>query len=365
MDHIQTALEQDARTVKERIPMVKEKAQQVAGALKSFIADHDYSQRRIAEMLGVSSAQINQFLSGKYQGDTVALAAKVVNLINSITRKDKRVKNKPYIETSVARKIGTLITQTESFSDDEGKIGLIIGDGGCGKSKCMQAYADANRNTLYIQLDDAMTSTLMFAATARDLGLDSSGSLAAVTRRLIEHLQNRHIIVMLDEASHLTIRHLNQLRQIIVIKSRCPLILAGNSDLLKTVMQPSARRGCESLDQFRSRLMQILNLDKLASDKAGGLYTAEDIRKLYEFGGLKLSGDAVSTLQRIARTRQSGRLRTCSHIIAALLTTSHRTITADLIVSAIAQLDLPVGVWLPVDHVAAEPDENTAQVMAG
>lgn len=342
--------------------MAKSKAAQVAGKLKGFMADHNYSQAKIAKMIGVSTAVVSQFLGGKYKGDLDTVINKTVHLMESVVRKETRTRNTPFIETTVARKIGTLITQTEAAGDDEGKIGLIIGDGGHGKSHCMRAYAAANKNTVYVELDDAMTPTLMFAEIAKSLGLDSFGSLAAVTRRLIDNLANRHIIVMLDEASGLRVKQLNQLRQIIVVKSRCPLILAGNSDLLKTVMQQASHRGYESLDQFRSRLMQILNLDKLASDKDGGLYTPDDIRKLYEFGGVRLVGSGVKTLQKIARAPKSGRLRTCSHIVAMLHTSKvvyeSRRIDAEMIVDAIEELDLPISVYLPIGGCVVEETET-------
>ena len=372
-DGIQKGLEQDARLVSERIPMdlTRKKAKQVAETLQEFMAERKLTQAKVAAMLDIGKAKLSQILTNHYTAKKglEEFVNKATNLINSMTRRERRVRNKPYIETTVAKKIGTLITQTEAFSDDEGKIGLVIGDGGHGKSHCMRQYAEANKNTIYVELDDAMTSTLMFAEIAMKLGIDSSGSLASVTRRLIEGLQNRLIIVMLDEASGLSVKQLNQLRQIIVVKARCPLILAGNRHLLKTVMQPTARRGFESLDQFTSRLMCILDLDRLASRKDGGLYTVEDIRKLYEYGGIRLTADAISTLRNICRTEWSGRLRTCSHIIAALhistVTEEADEIDADLIVAAIKQLDLPVRARLPIytkDAVDEQEDEAKAKV---
>jgi len=363
---IQAGLEQDARLVRERIPMdlTAKKAKQVADSLREFMAERDLTQVRVAKMLDIGKTKLSQILAGQYKSKPALedFANKAVNLINSVTRRESRVRNKPYIETTVAKRIGTLITQTEAFSDDEGKIGLIVGDGGHGKSHCMRQYAEANKNTIYVELDDAMTSTLMFAEIAKELGIDSSGTLASVTRRLIENLQNRLIIVMLDEASSLGVKQLNQLRQIIVVKSRCPLILAGNRHLLKTVMQPTTRRGFESLDQFTSRLMSVLDLDSLASSKDGGLYTPEDMRKLYQYGGVKLTSDAIRTLRRICMTEWSGRLRTCGHIVAALhistVIAEQGEIDAELIVRAIEQLDLPVRVRLPLGQRDADAEEQ-------
>lgn len=291
-------------------------------------------------------------------------------MMESYARRERRPQSQKFVKTKVAKEIFTVIAETEAFSDEqEGKIGIIIGDGGHGKSCCLRQYAETNKNTIYVELDDAMTSTLMFAEIASKLGLDASGTRSAITRRLIENLQNRHMVIMLDEASLLSVRELNLLRQVIVIKARCPLILAGNRDLVKTVLQPTTRRGCESLDQFTSRLMCILDLDDIAGDKGGGLYTADDIRQLYEYGGIKLTNDALATLRKIAKSPRSGRLRTCSHIIAAchLSTTVKKRgwIDSNTIISAIQQLRLPVKIWLPIAIPETAETEEKQAIKAG
>ena len=364
-NEIQKGLEHEARKITERIPEMARRTEAMeltAAQLRAFMEKNSLSQAQIARKVGVSAAVINQFLSNKYKGDVKTIVNKVVNLINSTERQQSRPKQQPFVQTTVAKQIAALITNTESFSDDEGKIGLIVGDGGHGKSHCLRAYAEANRNTIYIELDDAMTTTQLFADIAESLHIDSSGRLSSITRRIIENLHNRNMIVMLDEASSLTVKQLNQLRQIIAVKSRCPLILAGNQGLIRTVMQPTTH-GHESLDQFTSRLMAILNLDEMATRKDGGLYTAKDIQQLYEYGGVRLTTDGVKALRKICKTRRSGRLRTCSHIISALHTAraAGRQIDAQKIIQTIVQLDLPVRVRLPFTVAeAVEPDDEAA-----
>ena len=371
--NLQKGLERDALVIKERVPeqVTEEKIKHVAASLRAFMAEHHLSRSKVAELLGVSRSMVNQFLGSGYKGNTCKLINRIVNLINSVDRKGRADKQRPFVEITVAKLIGTLVTQTEAFSIYEGRIGLIIGDGGHGKSLCMQQYARANKNTIYIELDETMSSTGIFAEIARQLRVNSSGSLAVKARRIIDTLKCRNMIIMLDEASGLTVKQLNQLRQIIVVKSRCPLILAGNGDLLKTVIQRTTKRGYESLDQFTSRLMAILNLDELASDKDGPIYTADDIRKLYEHGGIRLTADAVSTLKRICKTPNTGRLRTCSHIITALHTAKivgeRGYIDTAMIVSVIEQLRLPVKAWLPLAarDMIEESENDRSAAMVG
>lgn len=372
---IQKGLEQDAQLVSERIPenMAKLNAKQKASSLQAFMDRHQFSQARVARMLGISSSVISQFLKGTYNGDVAKLAGKIVDLINTVDRRTRHIRKRPFIQTSVAKRIATVIKQTRSFSsDDEGAISIIVGDSGHGKSVCLREYAEANKNTIYIAMDDAMNSTRVFSEIAKKLGIDSSGSMDNVTRRIIDNLQNRETVVMIDEASALSVKQLSQLRTVIVDNSNCPLILAGNCDLLKTVMQSKTRQGFESLDQFRSRLIYILNLDVLAARKGGSLYTTEDIRKLYEFGGIRLTQDGVTALRSISKTSQTGRLRTCNRIITVLhvsgVANKIGQIDADLIIKAIEELGLAVKVYLPMaigEPQAEEAKEKPAVAKAG
>ena len=331
----------------------RENTRGIVESLKALMAEHKISQAEIARWIGYSASTLSEFLRGTYNGDYGKIGNKIVNVINGFRRKQLAHKDRQrFVETTIALAIQELIRRVESFSDEEGTIGLIIGDGGHGKSCCLRQYARANLNSVYAELDSTMNSVQIFAAIAKNLGLDASGALSSLTERLIESLRHRHLVIMLDEASSLKVRQLNQLRQVIVVKGKCPLVLAGNRNLLNTVMQPSTAKGCESLDQFTSRMVGTLNLDEMATDKDGGLYTPDDIRKLYEYGGVRLTTDGVDALRRIGRTPQSGRFRTCNIIITSLhasgVVFDKGYIDARFIIAAINQINLPVKDRLPL-----------------
>lgn len=246
-DEIKKGLEQDAQIIKQRLPenVTDAEAREIAGALTDFMARHGLSRNKVAKSLGCSPTTISKFLAGTYEGNLQGLANKIVNYINAVTRRDE--KRRPFVHTTIAKKIGALITQAEAFSTEEGKIALVIGDGH-GKSVCLKQYSEANKNTIYIQLDQAMRSSLIFSEIAREIGVESFGWLSKISRSVVRKLQARHVIVIIDEASSLTVPQLDLLRQTIAVKAHCPLILAGNNDLLKTVMQPTVKRGYSALD---------------------------------------------------------------------------------------------------------------------
>jgi len=371
-NNIQSGLEADARRVTERILMGKkyEDAANAAASLSVFIAKQGWSQAKVADKLGISTAVVNQFLQNKYAGNLDELTNKVTNLINSVERQQRQPRNPNFIQTTVAKLIGTVIVQTEGFSDNEGaRIGVIIGDSGWGKSRCLEQYALANKNTIYVELDQAMTSTLIFAEIADKLGIGSNGSLGKITRNIIDRLKNRQTIIMLDEASFLDVKQLDQLRQIIAVKSRCPLVLAGNRGLFKTIMSITNFKGSESLDQFTGRLMCVLNLDMLAAGGNGGTYTEKEIRQLYEYGGLRLTNDAVKTLQNICNTSRTGRLHTCKVIITSLhvsgVVAKNKLIDSRFIRAAIKQLDLPMQARLPIAESDITDEKEQAIAKAG
>jgi len=359
------SLARDARLIEVRMPeeMTFAEVKRIRGSLADFMGLHGLKQADVYRAIGVSSSALSQFLRDKYKGDLKLLCNKLVNYMNSFAAKQRRGRHEVFVRTTVAKLIGTVIKETEAFGTPaEAKIALVIGDAGHGKSECLRQYAEANKNSIYIALDDTMTSTAIFAEICKALGKDGAGSLKTLTKRLADSLANRNMIIMLDEASALSVHKLSQLRQVITVRCKCPLILAANNHLLGTISQPSTRRGYESLDQFRSRVVFSLNLDELAINRNDGLYRPDDIRKLYEHGGIRLDKGAVEMLRAICRAPQTGRLRTCSHIIAALRLSPKikdgELITRDLILAAIENLGLPVVAYLPTNIGQGEHEKQ-------
>lgn len=324
-------------------------------SVNAFLHNTGMSRTVLAAEIGVSQTALSQFLNGKYPGKADSVAKGLTEFINRSCRRQRRCKEPDYIETSVAKRILSAIRVTEQFTaPHEGRICLIVGDAGHGKTKCLKQYALANPLARYIKLCDKMSAAAMMSRVAAALKLDADSGLKKLVDDITNYLASRELTIILDEAAGLDVGRLNLLRQVIV-ESGCTLVLAGNAHLLKTINEPGGKRGNECLDQFRSRMLTALNLDEQAAQSPGdgGLYTVQDIRRLYTDGGITLSGEAEGLLLSIARTPQTGRLRTCSVIISSINTSRQarsgtiQTITAELILGTISQLGLSVQPYLP------------------
>ena len=354
---LHNGMEQDARRIEVWMPNIKnpQEMKEFRGKVQKFLDKNHVTQKELGDRCGVSVTTINNFLHNKNPGDLKKLTQTLTDYINRFDRRSRREKGAGYIETSVAKAITTVIKNTETFTEpSEGKISLIVGDAGHGKSKCLQEYTKQHLNSIYIKLHTSISGKAMFAKIAEALGLDRHSTLDRLKETIGDHLAKREMTVLLDECSGLGVRQLDLLRQIIT-ENGCTLILAGNGHLLNTINQPTTRHGYECMDQLRSRMLRGLNLDEVAGEgDRGGLYTVGDIRQLYEYGGIRLSTDGAATLKQMCRMPQTGRLRTASVVVAAIhnsrqaKTGKLKEINQALIISAIEQLGLPVASHLPM-----------------
>ena len=230
--NLQRWLEQDAQRIEERIPMkLDEKSiDKVRLKLIEFLAEHDLTQTQVAKAIGVSSAKFSQFKKGEYPGDNKGMVNKLVNYMNSYASQLRNPTKKEFVSTTVVRKISRAIKQAEKFSDEnEAAIAMIVGDAGHGKSRCLKEYARVNKNSVYIEADSTMTPTAIFSEICKAIRKDPSGSLRTLSRRLEKHLLERNLTVMIDEASSFNVNKLDQLRQVITVRCKCPLIISGNN----------------------------------------------------------------------------------------------------------------------------------------
>jgi DNA transposition AAA+ family ATPase len=340
------SMEQDAQRVEVWMPKTdneKELAEFIA-KIESFITRTGLSKNAVARLIDIGETRFNQFMNNKYPGPIDIIVEKLTNLVNTYERRSHRVKEPEYVHTNTARKIFSAIRRTESYCQlRDGRIIVIIGDAGSGKTKCLQEYNRRNPNSVYVELKDSMGTQGLFSAVAKAIDVDSGGGVNGLAQRISDNLCSRDLTVILDEASILDAHRLNMLRQTIS-QSGCTLVLAGNEHLLSTLRQTSTRRGYESLDQFKSRVLCVMNLNMMAgTGQNGGGTTTEDINAMFDYG-IRLTSTAVRDLKTIIKSPKTGKMRFCSTIINTIYnsveakTGQLKEIDSDLIRMTIADL---------------------------
>lgn len=350
-EELRQYMEQEARKFAVWMPNMKNETEVklFRDKVRVFIERFDLTQAQFAKAIGVSATKLNQFLSGKYPGNNESICKAVQDYLNREGRRRRRKKTVDFVETIVAKRILENIRLAEQFTQPGmGRICVIVGDSGHGKTECLKQYNRVHPHSAYVLLDDDCGKPQLFSRINAALRLNSTGTVKRMIEELNGYLAGREMTLILDEAAALNASKLSLLRQI-VSGNGCTLVLAGNNHLLATINDPVTRRGYECLDQFRSRMMGVLNLDELAMRPAknGGLYSLAEVRNLYATAGVKLSGDAEGLLLSIQRTPHSGRNHTCSLIISAILTSRQgrdvNVIDAALIINTIRQFGMLEG----------------------
>ena len=183
------------------------------------------SQSAIATELGVSGGQLSSFLSGTYKAPHT-LIPKIAALFEIAEKKEIAPKEPDFVETSVSRDVMNAI----AYSHVQGKISVVYGDAGIGKTMAIREYCRRNNLAIHITISPSYASM----SGVNELLADSLGVRARVSRKIyreiIEKLNGSGRVLIIDEAQHLTVRTLNHIR-CMADESGIGIALIGNDEV--------------------------------------------------------------------------------------------------------------------------------------
>lgn len=189
--------------------------------LKDHMDATGLSQAQVAGQLGRSPAAINQYLHGKYKGDTKAIDKAVAELLARHASKAKDVKT-DFIATPTAKRIVEICGIAHAMAD----ICLVIGDAGLGKTMALKEYASKNEGVVLIEVDPTFSAKVLLTEICNNLGLTPARNNHAMMDAIVEKLKGSERLLIVDEAELLTHRPLEILRRI-HDKAGIGLVLAG------------------------------------------------------------------------------------------------------------------------------------------
>lgn len=142
------------------------------------------------------------------------------------------------------------ITMAVSFAEAVGDISLIYGDAGLGKTVALKSYVASHSDSIYIELKDCDKSTKGICEKILScIGKEQRGVDRVLVNTIIEYLNDNPKLIIIDEAQHLSIRALENLRAI-NDTTETGIVLCGNP----TVYDRMHGRGQAHFAQLYSRI---------------------------------------------------------------------------------------------------------------
>jgi DNA transposition AAA+ family ATPase len=177
---------------------------------------------KAAKMIGYSTGTLTQYRNRTYSGDISTLEKKVAEWILRVERRLERL-DVPIQETENMDKIMRAIT----VAHDEADIAIVVGDAGSGKTTALRQYAQKTYSSILIEVDPGFTQLTLMRTLARALNINTKGSQSTLVENIIEALDGRDTVIMVDEADYLTDNSLELLRRVINDKSHSGVVLSG------------------------------------------------------------------------------------------------------------------------------------------
>jgi len=121
----------------------------------------------------------------------------------------------------------------KTISDvEKGKIGMMLawGYSGRGKTECAKTYAIRNENAIYIRAFEGWSPVNMLTKICEKLNNMRPMRTEIAKRIIIEEVDGRDKILLIDEADRLTVKHIEHLRDI-HDETSCPIVLIGEPSI--------------------------------------------------------------------------------------------------------------------------------------
>ena len=266
--------------------------QETVKKLDAFLQDNSVSMSALARALGVSPSLISQFRNGSYKGDSQAIAAKINSYIDNHNKKSKISQPEPkkgefFVSTDV--KMANFVINEAIL---EREIALIYGAAGSGKTTILQEFAKNNPNVVLIEATCHTSAKVLLEDLCEALKIEAPNGLNAKLKAAARFLKSNDKIVMIDEAEHLPLRALEDLRRIYDF-AKMPLILCGTQILLKNLMGKSGE-----LRQLYSRICGKWTMRGLSEEECEKFY-AKNIFE-YSKGNFRSSSKLYKKALRLA-----------------------------------------------------------------
>lgn len=272
-------------TVNEAIQMTEQDItiEQAIEFVKEYIAKTGKTQAAVAQELGISSGALSSFISGSYKTPHT-IVPKVRNLMEISEKKKISLSDPPFVETSVSKMVKNAI----KYSHIRGKISVVYGDAGIGKTQAFRSYLRENNLAIGITISPTYASiTGVNELLAEQLGVRERVA-RKITNEIVNRLKGSGRVIIIDEAQHLTVRALNHIR-CLADEAEIGVCLIGNEEVY------SKLKGTGKAD-----FAQLFSRIGMREPVSIHNITKDDVKRVFQ--DAELADEAVNILYQICQT---------------------------------------------------------------
>ncbi len=258
--------------------------EQARQMLVEYMEHTGKTQTDVAKEMGISGPQLSGFLSGTYKTPHRTIP-RVEQFFKINEKKEVAPKEPGFQRTTVSGIVLDLIEHCHI----QGKVGVAYGDAGIGKTMAIREYVRLNPDsTVYMTISPCFaTVNGAMELLAKEMRIREKMA-RQIYSEAVQRLKGSSKVVIVDEAQHLTLKAIDQLRHL-AEDSGVGMTFVGNEEIYLKMRG----RQEKAYSQLYSR---IANRQEVLTNHI----TREDIALV--FGESGVDGDAVEILFRISRT---------------------------------------------------------------
>jgi DNA transposition AAA+ family ATPase len=261
----------------------------------TMAGDKRLSQAATAKEAGISPAAFNQWLNANYKGDNEALDAKVRIWLESYHARLAAGDGLPEAPAFVATPTASRVISALGYAQVAGDIVVSYGAAGLGKTTACRRYQTSRPNVWIATMTPASSGVVTsLEDICEALDVTEGGGARRMFRAIVKRVRDTHGLLVIDEAQHLSVAALDQIRSI-HDATGVGIALVGNEGVYARM---AGGRNAAQLDRLFSRIGRRLSLRRS---------TDADIQALVKAWGIE-DKKCLPTIMDIAR--RPGALRT-------------------------------------------------------
>ncbi len=223
-------------------------------------SDKRLSQARVAKEADMSPTTLSQWLSGIYAGNNDAVEEKLLKWVETTqaarAQADVMPTGPDYVPTPSAEKVIAALRYAQIAND----IAVVYGGAGLGKTTGIKQYRRAAPNVWHATMTPASASVVpALEEIAEAVGVSNAvGGASKLHRAICRRIANAGGLLVIDEAQHLSVAALDQIRSI-HDETNVGIALVGNEQVYARM---TGGNRAAYLDRLFSRIGKKVRLIK-------------------------------------------------------------------------------------------------------